>query len=208
MALYSRPEFAEAFSISQGNLTNYIARKNITLQNGQIDSQEEKNALWIKKRIAKLAKSPEKGAKTVDNTPTKTTKSVKKEKKAEKEQKGTDLSSLDNMKIQAQVNKLTIEERLKQIELLKLEGKLIPTEMTKGVFIKHSKSITTAFHNGLEDWIVILAAKKSFTAEEVADIRDKTVKMINHANKEALATSLQDIDNIVKEYSEAKAITS
>lgn len=195
MPRYTRAEYCDMCGITQAYLSVNISRKKVILnENDEIDTAVDDNALFAKKRIDKLK----------DRVVVKVDEPIE-EKKVRKSLVAKDpivSASHDLEKIKKQ---LEIEEKqttiaINKMKLDKLNGVVIPTDLVMVIFSQHSKSITTAFHQAAENYIVEMAATYEIDKKGIAFMRGKLIDIVNQAVKESLENSKKHIDNIVDEY--------
>lgn len=105
-----------------------------------------------------------------------------------------------------QIEKLQAEENLRiaQIKRQKLEGELIPTDLVKNIFSTHFRTYTQSFHNAAEQIAVDLVKKLGGSREDTAWAKGQLVITINNAVKKGRDLSKQEVDVVVKEYSQTK----
>ena len=92
------------------------------------------------------------------------------------------------------------EIKIKKITLDKLNGVVIPTELVMILFAQHSKSITTAFHQAAEKYIVLMGKAYGVDKGEQAKMRGDLIAVVNKAVKDSLEISRNGIDNVVDEF--------
>lgn len=107
--------------------------------------------------------------------------------------------SLDAKKKEKEIRKL-------EIQIEKAEGLVIPTEMVKGVFARHTKNMVTELDNFVERMITEFAAIKNLSSTEIATMREMKIQALNTAAEGASNTTKNDIENIIDEYSDKRAI--
>ena len=83
----------------------------------------------------------------------------------------------------------------------KMSGELIPTDLVKVLFASHFKSVTTTFHQAIENLISTISKRNNLDREQVAKIRGELTKIINDAIESSLSLSGKELGNIVDEYS-------
>ncbi|MCE3278006.1 MAG: hypothetical protein K0S44_197 [Bacteroidetes bacterium] len=208
MALHTKKQFAELCGLATNALAVYIKRQKITLtKDDKIDDSEEKNADFLKKRREKTGvviplkvEVPEKK----DASPTQD--SSKKNKRTPASNGNLSGYELDKELKQAELNKKIADTEHRQLQIEKLRGELIPTEIVKPLFIQHSESIKVAYNEASENLIVIISQKKQLSSVEVADLRKQLVSIVNKSVDAAIAATKKGIKNIVEEYSASKAV--
>lgn len=86
----------------------------------------------------------------------------------------------------------------------KMAGELIPTELVLLLFASHFKSVTTSFHQAIENLLTTIAKQNDLNREAVAKIRGELIEVINKAVKDGLQSSKRDVASLVREYSQKK----
>lgn len=114
------------------------------------------------------------------------------------------IAQLDKEKKQKELDKIEIETRILRIKEAKQKGELIPTDLVKPLFIQHTKSIVTAFHNAAESLISEFAKRKNLNLNEIAEIRKELISVVNTASENAKGESLKQVKNIQDEYSQKR----
>ena len=103
----------------------------------------------------------------------------------------------------------TLRTGVTRIALLKEEkmiGASIPTELVKMVFAQHSKSITSAFHTGADNFLMEISKTKGLNRNELAEMRGALILIINKAVDKSIEESKKSISNIVQEFSVKKEV--
>jgi len=108
--------------------------------------------------------------------------------------------NLDRTKKLLEIESLENSNKIKKIQLDKLNGVVIPTELAMILFAQHSKSITTAFHQAAEKYIVLLGKSYGVNKEDQAKMRGDLIAVVNKAVEDGLEISRNGIDNVVEEY--------
>jgi len=190
----SRNDFAELCGISSAYFTmNFKRAKIVVNEKSQVDISLPINLDFIFNRLvekiipnkvppARVPKLPSRVAIGPD---------------AEKSIAGFDLDRAKKL--------LDIEEKetsiaINKIKLDKLNGVVIPTDLVTVIFGQHTKSITTAFHQAADVFIVEMAAKYEVDKKDIAVMRGTLIEIINESVKDSLEDSKKGIANIVDEY--------
>ena len=221
MALHTRKQFAALCRTTTAVITTNINRGKIVLFDKKIDDENKINVKFfnaynkkaeeaIKKRNAEdKARGElyndvvEKATKTVI-IKAKNTKTEKERKKAVKESKKT----IDWDKREKEASVL-LKERKAAKELMQLEklaGKLMPTDMSIDIVRVHNQSIFSVFQNNLENqasiFCDILAAGDR---KLLGKITEALSKDLNDCITRAKDVALSAVENIVEEYSETRS---
>lgn len=120
-------------------------------------------------------------------------------------------AQLEDWKQKKQKEELDNEKKAYEIELLKVklqkaQGEVLPTDLVSNVFAQHFKSITTAFYNGAENFISIIAKETGLSKEKTAKLRGELIEVVNQSVKEGIDSSKKSIKNLVQEYSEVRGV--
>lgn len=222
MPRYSKKEFCELAFITHRNFSTYVKRKKIILNtNSEVDTALAINQDFLnkrieiqKKKVLKLAEGgpeetkPEKKKKTKpvptpkapipEAPPVKPRKPSQEDEEAERQAVAN--YSLERYKKQLEIEALENSNKIAQIKLDKLNGVVIPTELVMVIFGQHSKSMTTAFHQAAEDFVMTMAKTYDVDKTAQAGMRGDLIAIINKAVKDSLEISREQIDNIVDEY--------
>lgn len=221
MPRYSKKEFIELAFISHQTLSVNIKRKKVVPNaNNEIDTALAINLDFLNKCIDRHKQKELKGK--TENEPTNDSGSKKpktvptpkapipeapkvKKRNLSKEDEDTEKQAVANYNLERYKKQLEIEalensNKIAQIKLDKLNGVVIPTELVMVIFGQHSKSITTAFHQASEDFVMTMAKTYDVDKKAQADMRGNLIAIINKAVYDSLEISREQIDNIVDEY--------
>lgn len=116
------------------------------------------------------------------------------------------LYNLDMEKKAIDIRKAKRESELLEARQQKLNGELIPTELIKTLFVQHTENIKTAYTDGSENLIVILAQRKQMSSTEVSELKKDFIGIINKAIDGAIDTTKRTLNNIIKEYSQKRGV--
>lgn len=128
----------------------------------------------------------------------------------------TDLTEVPNAKLPNSLVKLqVIEKKINirktqkdtekvQLQIDKLNGILIPTELVKMLFVHFSKEVQTAFHQAAENILVDISTTKQLTAKETATLRAKLITITNKATEAGVKNAKTGIANIIDEFSQSR----
>lgn len=199
MPRYSKKEYLELCGIEHAYLSVNLSRGKVVLnENDEIDTSEPINAKFTEKRIAALKKKALNiSAEKVEEAKPKKRANAAKVPDREKTAKSFDL---DTIKKELEIEEKETSIAINKIKLDKLNGVVIPTDLVTVIFSQHTKSITTAFHQAAENFVVDLAASYGVTKKDIAKMRGELIDIVNQAVKESLEDSRKGINNIVDEY--------
>ena len=112
----------------------------------------------------------------------------------------TAMSQMAMQKDQLDIEKKVIEIKLKKLDHQKKLGELVPTELVRTLFVQHSKSIMSAFHDEADNFLMEISKEAGLTREQLAKMRGKLVLKINQGIENSLKESKKSLHAIVEEY--------
>ena len=211
MALYTPKDFADLLGCTLANISTYKSRGKvrINVDKNLYDDQDPVNAAFIVKRQAIIRQTvQDAGADIHVPASPALLEEVNSANAANKNRKkapfGAGADELVELEIEVKRNyakKLEADTKHRNIQIEKLRGILIPTELVKMTFLRHNQSLLTAFSQALDNHLVEIAALANLSNKQVADSRSELTKTLNEAIKNATTASVKDIKNIVSEYS-------
>lgn len=206
MALYTRKQFYEKCGVTRGHLNMYIKRKKVLLTNEMIDDTLQENAYFMQKCLEKKGtKTNVEGVKKpIKPISEKIIKETKEAQNGDPDPEAINQYNLGLEKKRLDIKKVEEEILIARIKREKMSGDLIPTDLVKVLFASHFKSITTSFHQAIENLISTIAKRNSLDREQVAKIRGELTKVINDAVGNSIETSKKELKNIVDEYSQKR----
>lgn len=199
MARHNKREFSALCSIETKNLSVYISRGKVVLDdNDLIDDTHPTNKDFI------LRQHNKKGKPKADAPVTKNMELNEDEKREATER-------ISYVKSQRAKVELDLAEKQNRIELQKIEiekkrGELLPTQDVKTVLTFHSESIKNSFVEGADGIIVLYAQKGGLNADDIAFMRRKLTDLVNKAIDDSIASSKAMLVSIVKEFSTKRGI--
>ena len=104
---------------------------------------------------------------------------------------------LDNEKKEKEIEKL-------KIQIAKLNGEVIPTELVKLVLIQNNKAQLVNFKQGADNLLIEFIAMKGLSSKEQAILKGKIIAIANTSNENAIKDSMKQIKNIINEYSSTR----
>lgn len=113
-------------------------------------------------------------------------------------------NDLDAMKKKLEVEKLKKDIELKNIDIQKKMGLVIPVDLVEGVFARHSDSFVVKFKQGVDNFADEFAHKYGVSRADIGKFRAKAIDIINESITEALDMSSREIESIVSEYKSVK----
>ncbi|MGB0881863.1 MAG: hypothetical protein ACPGSO_02840 [Vicingaceae bacterium] len=210
MPKYTRREFYELCGVSKAYIANYIKRGKLILdKDGLLDTSNPYNEEFMQKRVGVDKNSIVVKEKQIKKNETTTKKRVNKgdldnDINQREEAVVTERYNLERQIKEAELKKKEEEIKKLQAQNAKLSGELIPTELVRVVFAQHFKSVTTAFHQGADNFIAIIKKQTEMTREQAANLKSDLIEIVNQSVDESLEISKDSIDNIVSEYQQVR----
>ena len=224
MALVTRQEWADLCGKPLNYINTYIGRKKISvLSNKMIDTENELNKIF-KKNCKKLNAAPPKETKkptsfkeVIENVMPETSKEMldeiftkpetAKEKKLREAQNEEDEEKLswDMRKKIADALKAERAAELAQLQVDKMMGALMPTELVETILRVNIQDILKTFENScinLASIYCTILAKGDRT--KLAEITGKLRIELASIVKRTEASAAQEIEGVIEEYSEAR----
>ena len=221
MARLSKREFAEEKCGMQTKaLSVYIGRGKVLVgPDGMIDTENPVNVIFMQERqiggknghdeptvtveslVAEVAAAP-----VVTSPKTK----VKPIREGKVRDNGFTEGVRKKLNLDTRMKEVEIEKKLRESQLLKNKqdraaGKLIPTELVKGLFQNHFKAVVVSFKQGIDLMIVEIAKKKGMNINERAELKKQMIKIINGCIDDATKSSKKDIASLILEYSQTSS---
>jgi len=223
MALYTRIEFCQKCNLTSGNLSNYIKRGQVVINDATqlIDDKQPTNILFVNRRIGKgtaNAPAPEPATLTPKKRSTRSRKKAKPKKKKiatnrddfEEDEMSEEIEAEDDIAksiIESEVklkkfkaHNAELDNLLKQQELDKKLGKVIPSEPIIPVIKQHNMAILTAMKNAFEAILAEICHKYEISSEDMAAYRGVIYHKCNHAMDEALEMSEKGLADVLDAY--------
>lgn len=202
-------------------LSVYISRgKVIVGEDGLIDTDNPVNVLFVQDRQAKKAPvAAEEVPELIESGVAVAAVAVKPKGRVTKIKPIRERKREDNGFTEAVRSKISLESRLKEVEIEKKKresdllrskqdraaGKLVPTELVKGLFQNHFKSIVMGFKQGIDQMIIEIAKKKAMNINERAELKREMIKILNSCIDDTVKITKKDISSLVAEYSQTSA---
>ena len=211
MAKYKQVEFAELCGIKRGQVSVYVSRGKLIIDNELLDESHPVNASFIQKCQTKnfLKKSNVSEQITVqipleerDST------ILDSEIKAKGKRKA---GQSDYAQLLMEMNELKNEKLLEEIELLKkrnmkMDGESIPTVAVLSVISFFGKSYTDGTQQLMDNFLNQISSRKGMSSAEHAEFRGILIKGINDVANRANKESKKSITNIIKEFSVSRGV--
>lgn len=211
MAILSKKEFSALAGIKSNQLSVHIDRGQVLVrEDGQIDTFEDKNILFIEKRKSKSQSMQDaEPSPFVQPSPKQRAKSYE-EIESEGEDADEDsngipsLTTSERKKKHLETIKIAQEIELLKLREEKLKGIVVPSELIKPLFLQHNQSIVSEFKNTADEIIRTIGKRKSLNANEMAEIKGELVKIINVSIGKATKASVKAVDIIINDFSDTR----
>jgi hypothetical protein len=223
MSLYTRKEFAAVCQTTAAVVTTNINRGKIVLFDKKIDSENPINKAFFdryyNKHEAKVKKQKVKATQvkeidelynSVVETKVKTIKQKKKEAKTDKRRKEANkeaeiIVDWDLRKKKAETLLKERQAEKEKMQLEKLAGKLLPTDLIFNIVRIHNTSIFATFQNDIENQASIFCdILAGGDRKMLAKLNDKLSGLLSAAVKNAEDVAEQSIKNAVAEYAQTR----
>ncbi len=107
-------------------------------------------------------------------------------------------------KIELELQKLTAEIRLKNLEIEKKEGLLIPTDAVNSVIIFIIETYRTTYVQDMNNIANIYTQMLGANQQQFVDIRKRIAEAVKDSSETAKEMAINGIDGIVNEYSDTR----
>jgi hypothetical protein len=181
------------------DLSKYITRKKVAVgDDGLINDQIEQNAAFLAKRrsmkgdITADDVSPNYARPAAKKSATKPT--------GDADERSETLYGIDKRRRELDIETKQRDLELKNMEIDKRMGRLIPVDHVKIIFGTHARSITTAMSQLLDGHLIEISKRAKFTAEEMATMRGSMRDKMNDAIKRAVDDSKRSVESAIKEF--------
>lgn len=224
MSLYTRQEFANLCGTTKAVVTTNINRNKIKLFDTKIDSENAVNKAFFlkysKKNEAEIKQrnKPKPAKETINELYDKVVKRSKKEPKTSKhltEQEEQRLKDLEEAEIvqswelrKKKADTLLQERKAEKesMQLQKLGGKLLPTDLAVNIIRIHNQSIFATFQNDVENQASIFCdILAGGDRKLLGEITDKLGEQIGVCIKRAEEVAMQSIENAIDEYTDTRS---
>jgi hypothetical protein len=211
MPRFTRSQFAELIKKTASYINVYVGRNAIILSHDEkgfefIDSDLELNKYFLQKRGVSLDGSelPEviKPKKTVESEIEQAQQPLEKvkTKHARSEGESTGYVDLDKQKKKLEIEKLQKDVHLKEIELKKKQGEVIPVDVINGLISRLGKNYVTSFKNEADKYLTHVVNRTGADRETANKLKGDLIESINNAIKETLDITSKELEAIVKDY--------
>ncbi|HEV8512295.1 MAG TPA: hypothetical protein VGQ59_03430 [Cyclobacteriaceae bacterium] len=211
MALLTKKEFSELCGIRTKDLSVYIQRKKVIVNNEMIDDTNEINRGFRTRCLNKPKRQVEPVAKSEFISVAISQAQPKNLENDEFSRQNTTVTDralkkmdLDAEKKQKEIERLDQEMRIARLQEEKFLGKLIPTDLVKNLFAQHFKSVTLTFKQAADLIAIEFGKKAKIARNDQAELRGQMVTIINRAIEDGITESKRTLAHIVHEYSQTR----
>ena len=233
MSILARVEFAKMCDVTPGNLSNFIKRGKVVLEDDgiSIDTKKHLNKVFFNARVgkglvagkvarAKAAPKEEPKPKVATKKPLPTKKrTVSKESDdlededgspaALKKQNTDELDADDIIRSEIMLKKFKAlnaeaDNVLKQYEIERKTGKVIPSEPVIPVIKQHNMFILSAMKVAFESTLTEISHTYSISTDHVAMYRSIVVDKLNTAILDATRMTEESLEGIIDEFVSTK----
>lgn len=213
MGKVSRSEFAAICETTIGVINTNVARRKIEVIDKKIDTESMLNVIFIKarKRLKARAKLQPDIIKPVQKKTTEENKSLNKKppvtrkSRAEREEEAYN-ANLVLRKLKADTQKAEKDNELKQLQLEKMMGKLIPVDLVHGILKINIQNIFKSFENELINLAsiycdIMAGGDRSKLSQIIETMRNELHRIIT----ETKVNSAKEIKGVINEYAETRS---
>lgn len=209
MARLTKKEFGELCGIAEKNVYTYIQRGNVLMgDDGYIDTNADKNVLFVQKRQSKKSINEVAAAQQLPKYAQKSKSYEEIENEGEDSDEDSNgipsLTTSERKKKHLETIKIAQEIELLKLREEKLKGIVVPSELIKPLFLQHNQSIVSEFKNTADEIIRAIGKRKSLNANEMAEIKGELVKIINVSIGKATKASVKAVDIIINDFSDTR----
>jgi hypothetical protein len=207
MALHTKKEFAALCGLPTKNLATYIGRTTgvhvVVGKNDLIDDTNPANAHFLKRRqgLRKTGDPRDLPADSGEKVTKTSKKGAKSEKNGTKPENADDMHGLNMRKVALDIEQKEQEKQIRDAQIQKLHGKLVPTDQVKALFSMHFRNVTVSFNQAINVIISEMGQKAKLNVNQLAEVRHAATKAINNAVETSTENSKKDLQNLVDEYS-------
>jgi hypothetical protein len=156
--LHTRKSFAKLCGVQEQQIGVYIKRGKIIEKNKRIDDSIPDNVEFMNSRSIKVA-----GLEKKIDTPVTDPKEI-----IERAQALERYNKLTTSRKEMEIEKMNEEVELFRLKKLKLQGKLIPTDVVEILVAQFAKGIYIATAQGIEEIIFSIGKKKSLLRRKIS----------------------------------------
>lgn len=202
MSFISPKEFAEFVEVKYATIRGHISRGKIVKKDGYIDTEHPTNKLYIeenKKQKPLIEKEKIPNPTKVEHVEV-PNEIVKKNKQKDYTNEG-ESTGISLRKKRADALKSEKEAELKELQIQKLMGKLMPIEMVEKIVVINIQSILREMESEFENissvYCEILGGDRSHFSEMNTRMREALHKIVQNSKKR----SSEEIELVINDYS-------
>lgn len=188
-------------------LSIYIGREKVVLTGDDyINDTDEKNRLFLEKHSNKEVKEPIVKSKEPVKKDSNIDESNTESEDEQKIDPAKPLYQIEREKKIADLEKTKAETVYKELQIAKIKGQQIPTELVKSVVSILSKSLVSAFKDGSDLMLIEISKRKKLSGTETAELKGLFTKIINESSIKAMAEARKGIKIIANDFSEKREV--
>jgi len=197
MSFIKPKDFATLYGVKYSTLRSHIQRGRLVKENEHIDTDNPVNKIYIDEINS--------GNVQIKNTPSKKIKSTPTVTQFDEGKESPETSNITLRRKKAEALKAEREAELKQLQVQKLMGQLMPVEMVERIFTINIQTIFRTMENELENiasiYCDISGADRSHLTEMTTRMRESLQLAITTAKEK----SSDEIESTILEYSETRS---
>lgn len=106
---------------------------------------------------------------------------------------------LDQQKKQAEIIRISVATEKLKLEIQKIRGQSIPTELVQSVISSLGQSFQSAYKNGSTLLVMNIAHQTRMTPEQEAKFKTELIELINESHKNAIEDAKNSIKQIIQQ---------
>lgn len=112
--------------------------------------------------------------------------------------------TFNTRKAELETQKAEEDLRMARIKRQKMEGEVIPTDLSKNIFRIHNKNLRMNFTEAAKQIVTDLGKMVGASKDQMAKANENLIITINNFSDRAMEASRADIQNLVEEYADGK----
>lgn len=198
MSFHKVTEFAKLCGVGRHYVYEYIKRGKVIKSGDFIDDTIYENRKFMEERKVKIPLETLPAPK-IEAPPKKKHEAPNIQVTATKGKSNFSLSDLDQAKKEAEIQVLHARNEKLQIEIQKLRGQSIPTQLVKNVFAVFGKEIMNRYKDSATILLGEFLHKTKASAQVSAEMNGRLIDLINEAQSDAVEKSKIEIQNIISQ---------
>lgn len=122
----------------------------------------------------------------------------------EPEISGSGSFGLDAEKKRAEIKWKKLQTKKIEMELAKMRGDYIPTELVRNLIMQFSRSIISTYKEGAEAFLIEISHRKKLTIQDESEMKGELISIINKSHDSAIERAKNELTSIVNEYTKNK----